>query len=1171
MCCSFVKVKMWPLLLDMTKEESLQSLRCLELEAYANLVTALRAQGPLNSEKIKILKETCSLLNITQDRHKAEVRRVVNDEKLNTIAYHVSGQRTTCDEWAIEGRRLCPLMPRIAPQTAFSAIADEVADSTSKINKQLPSPSSTERKRPPVSVAQCVMPENAGKAVFRVPEPPKGEESKKRKLPVGVENSSLAQHLMGSPKMSRIQQIYRQKTKARQKEQHLQMKMKDQQDLQGGPKQLQAFQSQQVSASKFSPKLTVAPSSNTKINILQNITVAPVVDADSLEQNKNEANGPHKSALGDKAILVQTTNSSDSPIVKTKPLLNTTKLSQHITLKHVPSSIPGTSGEITKTLKVCPTRKPITTKSVPTGQKLIVVSNPQTVTNPSILHRTLTIPFVKNLSMKNFDKFKIVNPTSSTIQLTPISNTITTNSTKHKVVTVRTNQAVKKVIPLSQLQVLNAKGSIKVLPIGGKIVTKSNANSTSAPIFIVNPANSMASLTKSTTSTPVVMSCKMEPEDGAKVVTENIESFALSVIPTKIEQEDCSNGSGNLLKGEDKSAVLAEIMEASGVVPADTETYTDFESQITQHTIHHFVENEEALCEENGNKINLDGSAVVEGGNIVLGNSDIILNAENIMESENALEGEHVLQHEEMLKNECELQVECELSTEKGGNTLQSANAENELPAENSLQAETSLHAVNVIQSVNAIQSVTAIQSVNALQNVNALQDENALNIETTLQDERELQEEQVEDALELRAETLNVSENESMQYDSNNEIGGEDVEMQDSLNENLHLGNDVSYEMTIAMQETDSTVQNRVDLKNKLSKAIGIRNSNINKSNSDKKSNLKGNDIRNSNVKHSNIKNSNVKTSNTRYSNIKNSSFKISTIENSNVKAGNIKNSNVRTGIFKSSTFKAGNIKNSNAKNIKNSNVKMSNVKTSNITTSNVTIGNITTSNVKFSAVNSTDQDGNVSHFKISNISYVKDSSEDLEKDITETSNTQNENNVQVCEEAQMNFDSQDESLELCQNEQVYCETENSSEEPLTGYELIDNTEDVNARMEEENCNEENSNEQIVYEEQQIVNNLNHEVEFNEQDGDNTVNLNALQSDGSTIFILDSDQSNDQVINSFQIQQPSDILNIVGAVSENNGKYIIENSEVECVQMETVQPESEYLEVQENYVTSDN
>lgn len=59
----------------------------LELEAYAHLVSALRAQGPLNSDKRKLLKDTSLVLNIPQDRHKAEIRRAVNDEKLNTIAY----------------------------------------------------------------------------------------------------------------------------------------------------------------------------------------------------------------------------------------------------------------------------------------------------------------------------------------------------------------------------------------------------------------------------------------------------------------------------------------------------------------------------------------------------------------------------------------------------------------------------------------------------------------------------------------------------------------------------------------------------------------------------------------------------------------------------------------------------------------------------------------------------------------------------------------------------------------------------------------------------------------------------------------------------------------------------------------------------------------------------
>lgn len=59
----------------------------LELEAYSHLISALRAQGPLNSDKRKLLKDTSSLLNIAEERHKAEVRRAINDEKLNTIAF----------------------------------------------------------------------------------------------------------------------------------------------------------------------------------------------------------------------------------------------------------------------------------------------------------------------------------------------------------------------------------------------------------------------------------------------------------------------------------------------------------------------------------------------------------------------------------------------------------------------------------------------------------------------------------------------------------------------------------------------------------------------------------------------------------------------------------------------------------------------------------------------------------------------------------------------------------------------------------------------------------------------------------------------------------------------------------------------------------------------------
>lgn len=47
----------WPELLDLTFDESRANLRSLELEAYAGVVSALRAQGELSSSKKSILSE----------------------------------------------------------------------------------------------------------------------------------------------------------------------------------------------------------------------------------------------------------------------------------------------------------------------------------------------------------------------------------------------------------------------------------------------------------------------------------------------------------------------------------------------------------------------------------------------------------------------------------------------------------------------------------------------------------------------------------------------------------------------------------------------------------------------------------------------------------------------------------------------------------------------------------------------------------------------------------------------------------------------------------------------------------------------------------------------------------------------------------------------------------
>ena len=57
-----------------------------ELEAYSSVVSALRAQGELTKERRKIMNDLSNILNISIERHKAEIRRAINDEQLNTIA-----------------------------------------------------------------------------------------------------------------------------------------------------------------------------------------------------------------------------------------------------------------------------------------------------------------------------------------------------------------------------------------------------------------------------------------------------------------------------------------------------------------------------------------------------------------------------------------------------------------------------------------------------------------------------------------------------------------------------------------------------------------------------------------------------------------------------------------------------------------------------------------------------------------------------------------------------------------------------------------------------------------------------------------------------------------------------------------------------------------------------
>lgn len=333
-------------------------------------------------------------------------------------------------------------------------------------------------------------------------------------------------------------------------------------------------------------KLPLSPqSSSPKINVLQNITVPPI-KSEIKEETPDGANVEQNEEVELLSPQPSCSNENQAPKLQ-KPVIATIKTNQGLVLK---------PGDVHKSIKICP-RKAIT-KTVSPGQKLIVVSTAQPVSS-SVLHRALTVPIVKNL-----DKFKIVSSTTGTATTLPLAaaKNVGANSIRHKVVTVRTNTLPKKV-SLSHLQVLNAKGSIKVLPFGGKIITKTATIPTSN-LIIVNSGESN-SITKSITSTPVIMTAKpQEPEVVATKPTENENS---------IQERQ---------KDEPKSSVLADILKASGVTVSDSENCEDetdnMEIVQTEPTYVTTEEVTEEACvvegkraEENGEHIEVSANNVV--------------------------------------------------------------------------------------------------------------------------------------------------------------------------------------------------------------------------------------------------------------------------------------------------------------------------------------------------------------------------------------------------------------------------------------------------------------------------------------------------------------------------------------------------------------------------------
>nr|KAF6342805.1 EMSY transcriptional repressor, BRCA2 interacting [Pipistrellus kuhlii] len=167
----------WPTLLDLSRDECKRILRKLELEAYAGVISALRAQGDLTKEKKDLLGELSKVLSM-------------------------SGPNSS-SEWSIEGRRLVPLMPRLVPQTAFTVTANAVANAAVQHNASLPVPAETGSKEGVSCSDEDEKPRKRRRTNSSSSSPVVLKEVPKAVVPV---SKTITVPVSGSPKMSNIMQ-----------------------------------------------------------------------------------------------------------------------------------------------------------------------------------------------------------------------------------------------------------------------------------------------------------------------------------------------------------------------------------------------------------------------------------------------------------------------------------------------------------------------------------------------------------------------------------------------------------------------------------------------------------------------------------------------------------------------------------------------------------------------------------------------------------------------------------------------------------------------------------------------------------------------------------------------------------------------------------------------------
>ncbi|XP_077987831.1 BRCA2-interacting transcriptional repressor EMSY-like [Glandiceps talaboti] len=499
---------MWPKLLDMSRDESKRMLRRLELEAYASVISAFRAQGDLSKDKKRLLNEIGSVLSISTERHRAEVRRAVNDEKLSTIADHMSGPNNS-SEWAIEGRRLVPLMPRLVPQTAFTVTANSAANAAMFHNMSLALPAETGSKNiisatsstPSTPVTNSTS--NATISTIKSPRPTSPSSN------VVVLPSGMSIHVKSEPDLD---------------EKNRKRKRSNSSSSMGSGKELPITTMSMPTQVIPTPKTTVLPFTSPKVTTYMTSTGGTGLSPVKITFNKATASGSTTIAPAQKVIIVSSSSSFTPSILQRS--------------QSVPSNKTLTS-PVTTTV----TRPSIiftTTASSTSGNPSIVTVTPSssTILSPNIpvcVVGTATTAFLTNTLSAAKPRPKTVSRQKTKTMTTSASSVLATAASAVGSGTLVTQSPMTKIITTSA-STGATKPSIQIVQEHGvKIITQTVPGNKilPKPITIGSGTGTPVVMVTTTIPTTVVMTTKpvtctagsqsnqvvINPAGGTRIVT----------------------------------------------------------------------------------------------------------------------------------------------------------------------------------------------------------------------------------------------------------------------------------------------------------------------------------------------------------------------------------------------------------------------------------------------------------------------------------------------------------------------------------------------------------------------------------------------------------------------------------------------------------------------------